>query len=99
VNRLGSRILSNHSALYDPLSYHYGSVWPLFTGWSAVAAYRYGRPHAGHTALMSNALLRPGALGYVTELISGDYAAFGRSSLAGLVGSDGRGAVLKGSSG
>ena len=78
----GSRILSNHSALYDPLSYHYGSVWPLFTGWSAVAAYRYGRPHAGYTALMSNALLTwPGALGYVTELISGDYAtAFGRSS-------------------
>jgi len=64
------------------LSYHYGSVWPLFTGWSSVAAYRYGRPHVGYTALMSNALLTwPGALGYVTELLSGDYAtAFGRSS-------------------
>jgi glycogen debranching enzyme len=78
----GARILSNGSALYDPLSYHYGSVWPLFTGWSAVAAYRYGRPHIGYTALMSNALLTwAGALGYVTELLSGDYAtAFGRSS-------------------
>jgi hypothetical protein len=78
----GARILSNRSALYDPLSYHYGSVWPLFTGWSSVAAYRYGRPHVGYTALMSNALLTwPGALGYVTELLSGDYAtAFGRSS-------------------
>ena len=78
----GARILSNRSALYDPLSYHYGSVWPLFTGWSAVAAYRYGRPHVGYTALMSNALLTyPEALGYVTELLSGDYAtAFGRSS-------------------
>jgi glycogen debranching enzyme len=78
----GSRILSNRSDLYDPLSYHYGSVWPLFTGWAAVAGYRYGRPHVGYTALMSNALLTwAGALGSVTELLSGDYAtAFGRSS-------------------
>jgi len=78
----GARILSNRSALYDPLSYHYGSVWPLFTGWESVAAYRYGRPHIGYGALMSNALLTfPGALGYVTELLSGDFATpFGRSS-------------------
>ena len=78
----GSRILSNRSALYDPLSYHYGSVWPLFTGWTAVGAYRYGRPHVGYGALMANALLSyPGALGYVTELLSGDFATpFGRSS-------------------
>jgi hypothetical protein len=78
----GARLLSNRSTLYDPLSYHYGSVWPLFTGWSAVAAYRYGRPHVGYTALMSNVLLTwAGALGYVTELLSGDFAtAFGRSS-------------------
>jgi glycogen debranching enzyme len=78
----GARILSSRSALYDPLSYHYGSVWPLFTGWASVAAYRHGRPHAGYQALMANALLTyPGALGYVTELLSGDFATpFGRSS-------------------
>ena len=78
----GSRILSSRSRLYDPLSYHYGSVWPLFTGWASMAAYRYGRPHVGLQALMANALLtRQGALGYVTELLSGDFnAAFGRSS-------------------
>src|SRR5207248_6296695 len=78
----GARLLSNDSALYDPLSYHYGSVWPLFTGWTALAAYRYGRPHVGYQALMANALLTfPGALGYVTELLSGDFATpFGRSS-------------------
>jgi glycogen debranching enzyme len=78
----GARILSNRSVRYDPLSYHYGSVWPLFTGWAAVAAYRHGRPHAGYQALMANALLTfPGALGYVTELLSGDFATpFGRSS-------------------
>ena len=78
----GARLLSNRSALYDPLSYHYGSVWPLFTGWAATGAYRYGRPHVGYQALMANALLTyVGALGYVTELLSGDFATpFGRSS-------------------
>ena len=48
----GSRLLSDAEPLYDPLSYHHGSVWPLFTGWTAMAAYRYGRPHIGYQALM-----------------------------------------------
>jgi glycogen debranching enzyme len=66
----GARIISNRSKLYDPLSYHYGSVWPLFTGWVSMGAYRYGRPHVGYQALMANALLTySGALGYVTELL------------------------------
>ena len=78
----GTRLLSSRSELYDPLSYHYGSVWPLFTGWVSMAAYQHGRPHVGYQALMANALLTySGALGYVTELLSGDFnAAFGRSS-------------------
>ncbi|HLM58314.1 MAG TPA: GH116 family glycosyl hydrolase [Pyrinomonadaceae bacterium] len=78
----GARIISDESRLYDPLSYHHGSVWPLFTGWASVGAYRYGRPHVGHQALMANALLTyTNALGYVTELLSGDFnAPFGRSS-------------------
>jgi glycogen debranching enzyme len=78
----GARIISRRSRLYDPLSYHYGSVWPLFTGWASVGAYRYGRPSVGYQALMANALLTyANALGYVTELLSGNYQmAFGRSS-------------------
>lgn len=78
----GTRIISDGSQLYDPLSYHSGSVWPLFTGWASMGAYRYGRPHVGFQALMANALLtRQGAEGYVTELLSGDFnAPFGRSS-------------------
>ncbi|CDM64361.1 amylo-alpha-1,6-glucosidase [Pyrinomonas methylaliphatogenes] len=78
----GARLISRESQLYDPLSYHYGSVWPLFTGWVAMGAYRYGRPHIGYQALMANAQLSfEGALGYVTELLSGEFnAAFGRSS-------------------
>jgi glycogen debranching enzyme len=91
IDRLGSgslatdwgvRLLSADSALYDPLSYHYGSVWPLFTGWASMAAYRYGRPHVGYQALTANANLTfTGALGDVTELLSGDFhVPFGRSS-------------------
>lgn len=78
----GARIISDESRLYDPLSYHNGSVWPLFTGWASTGAYSYGRPHVGLQALMANVLLRrQGALGYVTELLSGDFnAPFGRSS-------------------
>jgi glycogen debranching enzyme len=78
----GARLLSEESQLYDPLSYHNGSVWPLFTGWASMGAYAYGRPHVGYQALMANALLtRQGAEGYVTELLSGDFnAPFGRSS-------------------
>ena len=42
----------------------------------------YGRPHVGYQALTANAFLTfGGALGYVTELLSGDFnTAFGRSS-------------------
>lgn len=78
----GARILDATSDRYDPLSYHNGSVWPLFTGWVSMGAYAYGRPHIGYQALMASALLtEQDALGYVTELLSGDYnAAFGRSS-------------------
>ena len=78
----GARLLTKDSRLYDPLSYHNGSVWGLFTGWASMGAYRYGRPHVGAQALYGNALLtEQDALGYVTELLSGDYnTAFGRSS-------------------
>jgi glycogen debranching enzyme len=78
----GSRIISDESKLYDPLSYHHGSVWPLFTGWASMGAYRYGRPHVGYQSLMANVLLKKqNALGFVTELLSGEFnAAFGRSS-------------------
>ncbi|MFL6210745.1 MAG: amylo-alpha-1,6-glucosidase [Pyrinomonadaceae bacterium] len=78
----GARIISNESRLYDPLSYHYGSVWPLFTGWASMAAYNYYRPHIGYQALMANAqLFDQNDQGFVTELLSGDFnAPFGRSS-------------------
>jgi hypothetical protein len=47
-----------------------------------MGAYAYGRPHVGYQALMANALLTyTSSLGYVTELLSGDFnQPFGRSS-------------------
>jgi glycogen debranching enzyme len=70
----GMRIISNRSKVYDGSGYHYGSVWPLFTGWAAVAEYRYHREFPAYTNLRSNALLGlDGALGHFTEVLSGDY--------------------------
>lgn len=51
----GERILSEDSKLYDPIGYHYGSVWPLFTGWASVAAYKYGQPELAYRLLLQNA--------------------------------------------
>jgi hypothetical protein len=70
----GMRIISNRSSVYSGSGYHYGSVWPLFTGWAAVGEYRYHRAFPAYQNLRSNALLGfDGALGHFTELLSGDY--------------------------
>jgi glycogen debranching enzyme len=70
----GMRIISNRAAKYSGGGYHYGSVWPLFTGWASVAEYRYHRPQAGYDNLRANALLAlDGSPGHVTEVLSGDY--------------------------
>ena len=70
----GMRIISQHSKVYDGSGYHYGSVWPLFTGWASVGEYRYHRAFPAYSNLRSNALLATdGALGHFTEVLSGDY--------------------------
>ena len=70
----GMRIISNRSPNYSAGGYHFGSVWPLFTGWASVAAYNYHLPHAGLQNLRANALLAlDGSPGHVTEVLSGDY--------------------------
>ena len=78
----GLRDVANDDPLYNGMSYHQGSVWPLFTGWAALAEYRGGRPLAGYQMLMENAnLTRAQDLGAVTELLSGDFfVPFGRST-------------------
>ena len=70
----GMRIISNQSKVYDGSGYHYGAVWPLFTGWASVGEYRYHRAFPAYSNLRSNALLGlDGALGHFTEVLSGDY--------------------------
>lgn len=70
----GMRIISNHAEKYSGGGYHYGSVWPLFTGWASVAEYRYHQPQPAYDNLRANALLAlDGSLGHVTEVLSGDY--------------------------
>jgi len=70
----GMRIISNHSKVYDGSGYHYGAVWPLFTGWASVGEYRYHRAFPAYENLRANALLGfDGALGHYTEVLSGDY--------------------------
>ena len=78
----GTRILANDDKNYDPISYHNGSVWPVFRGWVSLAEYRYGRPLAGYQHLRQNSMLTFAQdPGYVTELLSGDFfTPFPRSS-------------------
>jgi glycogen debranching enzyme len=70
----GMRIISSHSPFYDGSGYHFGAVWPLFTGWASVGEYRYHRALPAYFNLRANALLATdGSLGHFTEVLSGDY--------------------------
>jgi glycogen debranching enzyme len=70
----GMRIISERSAKFSGGGYHYGSVWPLFTGWASVGEYRYHRALPAYLNLRANALLAlDGSLGHVTEVLSGDF--------------------------
>jgi glycogen debranching enzyme len=69
----GMRIIASTDSRYNPSGYHWGSVWPLFTGWASVAEYRSHRTFAAYQNLRANALLTfSGAAGHVTEVLSGD---------------------------
>jgi glycogen debranching enzyme len=78
----GARDISEKTPFYDPISYHQGSVWPLFTGWVSMAEYRAVQPLAGYGSLMQNLNLTWAQdLGSVTELLSGEFfQPLGRSS-------------------
>ena len=70
----GMRIISDQAPMYSGGGYHYGSVWPLFTGWASVAEYRYHQEFSAYQNLRANALLAlDGSLGHVAEVLSGDY--------------------------
>jgi hypothetical protein len=70
----GTRILSDRVSFYDPISYHQGTVWPLFTGWVSVAEYRAGHTLSAYAHLKQNAgLIWSQDLGNATELLSGEF--------------------------
>jgi glycogen debranching enzyme len=78
----GTVDISNQTSFFDPISYHQGTVWPLFTGWISLAEYRADRPMSAYAHLMQNAgLTWIQDLGSVTELLSGEFfQPLGRSS-------------------
>src|SRR5207247_123586 len=68
----GMRIISSTSPKYSAGGYHFGSVWPLFTGWASVGEYSYHRALPAYSNLRANALMElDGSLGHVTEVFSG----------------------------
>ncbi len=70
----GMRIIAEDDPMYDPTGYHFGSVWPLFTGWASVAEYGYHRALPAYANLRANAqLVFDGSPGRATEVLSGRY--------------------------
>jgi hypothetical protein len=68
----GVRIVSSSSPLFNPQGYHYGSIWPLFTGWTALAEYEYGNSTQGFTHILNNLYIKNHwALGFVEEVMNG----------------------------
>ncbi len=68
----GVRIVSERSPMFRPQGYHTGSVWPLFTGWTALAEYEAGRGIQGFSHIMNNLhVYDDWALGFVEEVLNG----------------------------
>jgi hypothetical protein len=68
----GCRIVGENSRMFNPNGYHTGSVWPLFTGWTALAEFKNGNYLQGYTHLMNNLLIyQYWGLGYIEEVLNG----------------------------
>ncbi len=69
----GVRIVGEDHPDFNPRGYHSGSVWPLYTGWTALAEYKNGYSLQGYTHVMNNLLnYKDFALGYVEEVLNGE---------------------------
>jgi glycogen debranching enzyme len=53
----GVRLVPTGDPHFNPKGYHSGAVWPLFTGWAALAEYRAGRGGAAFRHLDANVRL------------------------------------------
>lgn len=68
----GVRIVSKQSERFNPRGYHTGSVWPLYTGWVALAEYKNHRPDNGFVHSLNNLnISKYWAKGYVEEVLNG----------------------------
>jgi glycogen debranching enzyme len=68
----GTRIVRDDSPHFKPTGYHYGSVWPLFTGWTSLAEYAYGNYLQGYSHIMNNLnLYKNWGLGFAEEVMNG----------------------------
>lgn len=69
----GVRMLSTRSALFEPLNYNYGAVWPFLSGWVATALYKHDFSLQGY-GLLTAAVRHTfdNAIGDITELFSGE---------------------------
>lgn len=68
----GVRMIDETNPIFNPRAYHYGSVWPLFTGWTALAEYQVGRYNQGFSHIMSNVLNYKGlSYGRMPEVLNG----------------------------
>ncbi len=68
----GTRIIREDSPFFKPTGYHLGSVWPLFTGWTALAEYAYGNYPQGFFHVMNNLnIYKNWGKGFVEEVMNG----------------------------
>lgn len=68
----GVRMIDETNPIFNPRAYHYGSVWPLFTGWTSLAEYEVGRYNQGFSHIMSNLLNYKGlSYGRMPEVLNG----------------------------
>jgi glycogen debranching enzyme len=70
----GTRMLANTSSAYDPIAYNNGGVWPFLTGFVATGEYEYHHSiSAFHHLIQTSRLAQADALGFSSEIWSGDY--------------------------
>jgi hypothetical protein len=70
----GTRMLANTSRAYDPIAYNNGGVWPFLTGFVAMGEYEYHHSiSAFHHLIATARLVEADALGFCSEIWSGDY--------------------------
>ena len=78
----GTRTISNLTALFDPVSYNNGTVWPMIETWTTWAQYRWGLPPQAFASLHDTAnvtgLQSPG---YMPEHMNGTYFESGERSV------------------